>query len=85
MENSNPNKKNICKFLRARNPYGMMEGGDNPWLLLDDANTICWCITSAGAVGPDNGLVSPMQCVEGRSCFVPETIDDGMHGEPPVV
>ncbi len=70
MDKSKPSKISICKFLRARNPYGMMEGGDNPWLLLDDANTICWCINSAGAVGPDNDLVSPTSCKAGRSCFV---------------
>ncbi len=69
MEENKPNKLSICKFLRARNPYGMMEGGDHPWLLLDDANTICWCISSSGAMGPDNGLVSPANCREGRSCF----------------
>jgi len=46
----------------------MMEGGDHAWLLLDDANTICWCINAAGGVGPDNGLVSTKSCVEGRSC-----------------
>lgn len=64
----------ICKYLRARNPYGMMEGGEDPWLLLDDANTICWCIASAGAAGVDNGLVSPKKCIAGRSCFVaPDT------------
>ena len=70
MDNNESNTKGICKFLRARNPYGMMEGGEHPWLLLDDANTICWCINSAGASGPDNGLISPMECKEGRSCFV---------------
>ena len=70
MEDSKPTKDQICKFLRARNPYGMMEGGENPWLHLDDANTICWCIASAGAAGPDNGLVGPMKCREGRTCFV---------------
>ncbi len=75
MEENKPNKNNICKFLRARNSYGMMEGGDQPWLLLDDANTICWCITSAGAMGPDNGLVSPMECKEGRSCFDSQDTD----------
>jgi len=75
MDNSKPSNMSICKFLRARNPYGMMEGGDNPWFLLDDANTICWCINSAGAVGPDNGLVSPMQCTKGRSCFVSQHAD----------
>ena len=75
MEENKPSKKSICKFLRARNPYGMMEGGEQPWLLMDDANTICWCITSAGAMGPDNGLVSPMECKEGRSCFASQDTD----------
>jgi len=76
MEENKPNNLSMCKFLRARNPYGMMEGGDHPWFLLDDANTICWCISSSGAVGPDNGLVSPTNCREGRSCFVPQDADD---------
>ena len=70
MDKAKTNKINICKSLRGRNPFGMMEGGDAPWLLLDDANTICWCISSSAAMGPDNGLVSPKSCVEGRSCFV---------------
>lgn len=69
MDQNNSTKQSICKFLRARNPYGMMEGGDHAWLLLDDANTICWCINSAGGVGPDNGLVSPKKCISGRDCF----------------
>ncbi|HZJ35567.1 MAG TPA: hypothetical protein VFD29_02985 [Gillisia sp.] len=75
MEENKPNKLRICKFLHARNPYGMMEGGDNPWLLLDDANTICWCIVSGG-VGPDNGLVSPTDCRKGRGCFVSRDAGD---------
>ena len=75
MEENKHSKLSICKFLRARNPYGMMEGGDSPWLLLDDANTICWCITSSG-VGPDNGLVSPTNCTERRDCFVSQDADD---------
>ncbi len=70
MKEIKPIKGKICKYLRARNPYGMMEGGENPWLLLDDANTISWCIASSGAAGPDNGLVGPEKCVAGRSCFV---------------
>ncbi len=70
MENKDVDTKRICKFLRARNPYGMMEGGDHPWLLLDDANTTCWCINSAGAMGPDGGLVSPKHCRDNRGCFV---------------
>ena len=70
MEETKSDKKDICKSLRARNPYGMMEGGENPWLLLDDANTICWCISTGGAIGPDDGVVSPKHCLTSRSCFV---------------
>ena len=81
MKEVKPVEHKICKFLRARNPYGMMEGGDHPWLLLDDANTISWCILSAGAAGPDNGLVGPLKCVEGRSCFVPQDPDTDQPAE----
>ncbi len=60
-----------CRFLKARSPYGLTEGGDNPWYLLDESNTICWCVKSVNGVGPDNGMVTPNKCVEGRGCFVP--------------
>jgi hypothetical protein len=59
----------FCRFLRAKNPYGKLEGGDNPWLLKDDANSIYRCILSTSGAGPDNGLVAPNCCVSGRSCF----------------
>lgn len=59
----------LCKNLRARNPYGMSEGGENPWYLLDDANTIFWCIRGSGGTGPDNGLVHSGSCQSGRRCF----------------
>lgn len=61
--------EHLCKYLRARNPFGMMEGGEHPWWLMDDANTIFWCINSAGAAGPDNGLVGPKSCQPGRACY----------------
>jgi len=65
-----PLENKFCKYLKAKSPYGPVEGGDNPWFLLDQANTICWCIKSAGGAGPDNGLVSPGACLAGRKCFV---------------
>ncbi len=58
-----------CKFLRAKNPYGTLEGGENPWQIPYESNTICWCVKSSTGFGPDNGLVSPQQCTKGRSCF----------------
>lgn len=64
-----PINNKFCKYLKAKSPYGPVEGGDNPWYLLDRANTICWCIKSAGGAGPDNGLVDPSACVPGRKCY----------------
>lgn len=64
-----PDDTKYCRFLRAKNPYGRLEGGGNTWLLHDDSNTICWCIKSSGAAGPDNGLVAPGNCVPGRRCY----------------
>ena len=64
-----PLENNFCQFLKAKSPYGPLEGGDNPWYLLDQSNTICWCVKSMSGVGPDNGLVSPDNCGPGRKCY----------------
>ena len=69
MQKIKPVNTKFCRFLRAKNPYGTLEGGENPWFMLDDANTTVWCVKASGPVGPDNGLVDPPRCVKGRSCF----------------
>jgi hypothetical protein len=69
MEKINISNTQFCKYLRAKNGYGGAEGGENAWYLLDNANTICWCIKSVSGAGPDNGLVDPPLCVSGRACY----------------
>ena len=64
-----PLENNFCKYLKAKSPYGPVEGGDDPWYLLDQPNTICWCVKSLTGTGPDNGLVSAGTCVPGRKCY----------------
>lgn len=59
----------FCRFLRAKNAYGRLEGGDNPWLMKDDPNSIFRCIKSTNGAGPDGGLVAPACCVAGRRCY----------------
>lgn len=68
MNNSNSVNKPICRFLKAKNSFGMLEEGNN-WRGVDDPNTSFWCIKSSGPVGPDNGVVGSKHCVEGRKCF----------------
>jgi len=65
-----PQKKKVfCRFLKAKNSFGMLEGGDNHWFEIADASTQFWCVKSTGGAGPDNDFVSPGKCVKGRICF----------------
>ncbi len=47
----------------------MLEGGDNQWFGIDDANTQFWCLKSTGGAGPDGKLISPESCIKGRMCY----------------
>ena len=69
MKRVKPTDTNFCRFLKAKNPFGNLEGGANDWYVYDDANTIYWCVKSLGAGGPDNGPVEPGMCVLGRKCY----------------
>jgi hypothetical protein len=69
MKSVKPVDAKFCRFLKAKNPFGTIEGGDNDWYVMEDANTIYWCVKSMGAGGPDNGPVDPRLCVSGRKCY----------------
>lgn len=58
-----------CKFLRAKNAYGTMEGGDSPFLPLDEGTTSYWCLKTCSPVGPDNNFVHTQKCSGNRMCF----------------
>jgi len=59
-----------CGYLRARNHFGVDEGGENPWYDIYDSNTICVCVKTMAPAGPDNSLVDVAFCREGRTCYV---------------
>ncbi len=69
MNKTDSNKPTICRFLKAKNSFGMLEGGDNQWFGIEDPNATYWCNKTAGAMGSDNGFVGPKICVEGRKCY----------------
>jgi hypothetical protein len=67
---SNPKTKDLpCRYLRAKNSFGMLEVGGKSWSGVDDPNAQYWCVRTAGAIGPDNGIVSARVCRFGRKCF----------------
>jgi len=59
----------ICRYLKAKNSFGMLEGGEIQWSGIDDANTQFWCVKTGDAIGPDDGLAGASECVPGRKCF----------------
>lgn len=69
--NNLENKSNSppCRYIKAKNSFGLLEGAEN-WSGIEDPNATYWCNKSAGPVGPDNGIVGPGTCIDGRRCFL---------------
>ena len=67
----------ICRLLRAKTGYGTLEGGENPWLLLDTSTTVYCCLRTMASYEPDDGLAHSDGCRAGRSCFAPPREDVG--------
>ena len=64
-----------CKFLRAKNGYGTMEGGDSPFLPTDYGTTYYWCVQTCSPVGPDDQPAYTDCCTEERLCFTEMRIE----------
>lgn len=69
MNQPSPPKTSPCRFLKAKNSFGMVESGEH-WHGIEDPSASYWCVKSSGPVGPDNGMVGPKQCITGRKCFI---------------
>jgi len=63
--------KKYCRYLKAKNAFGTLEGGNSPAFVVEDANSICWCVKTMNPMGPDNGPVDPLRCTEKRRCYAP--------------
>ena len=70
MDKPHLKEKLVCRYLKSKNSFGMLEGGDR-WSGIEDPNATFWCIKTSGPVGPDNNLVGSKYCKEGRKCFIP--------------
>ena len=69
MPEKDKDSKTICRHLRSRNSFGMMEGGGNPWHDIEDPNAVFWCNLTSGPFGPDNKICDTRRCKPGRKCF----------------
>ena len=58
----------ICYRIRSKGA-GVVYGDPVTWKAGYMATAIFWCLTTADAIGPDDGFVHPHVCVGGRVCF----------------
>ncbi|HQU58315.1 MAG: hypothetical protein KDD02_01085 [Phaeodactylibacter sp.] len=62
--------KAYCRYLRAKNAFGTMEGGGRPFLPEDPGTTTYWCIRTMGPAGPDGRLAHISTCTQAeRPCY----------------
>jgi hypothetical protein len=58
-----------CRRLRSKGA-GVVYGDAVTWEAGYASTATFWCLTTADAIGPDDGFVHPHVCVDGRPCFV---------------
>lgn len=64
-----PNQE-YCRYLRGKNAFGTLEGGEHPFRFYETNTTTYWCIRSMAAYGPDGGVAHITTCGNAeRSCF----------------
>ena len=58
----------VCPRLRSKGA-GIVYGNPVTWEAGYASTAIFWCLTTADAIGPDDGFVHPHVCLSGRACF----------------
>ena len=58
----------VCCRLRSKGA-GVVYGEPVRWENGFYPSAVFWCLTTADAVGPDDGYAHPHVCVAGRECF----------------
>jgi hypothetical protein len=57
----------VCRFLRKKSYY---TADKNETTLTEAAPARqFWCVRSAAAMGPDDRVVGPLDCIQERACF----------------
>ncbi len=62
-------QESICRFLRAKNGYGTLEGGELPFVTSDTVTTVYRCLCTGEPFGPDDELAHIELCKMTRACF----------------
>ena len=58
----------FCGALRSKK-FFMLDGLATEAQQYLDESQHCWCGQTQQVVGPDGGIVLPLRCVPGRSCY----------------
>ena len=60
----------VCRYLRTKQVSGtVIDGVVFPWEAGENTEACYRCLATQSPVGPDDRIVHPHECREGRSCF----------------
>ncbi|HEY7088455.1 MAG TPA: hypothetical protein VH518_10225 [Tepidisphaeraceae bacterium] len=61
----------VCKKLRTKTAFGLYDGDPDheAWELGHSITAVYWCLCTMQTAGPDDQLVHPENCREGRTCY----------------
>ena len=58
----------VCRFIRTKTAFGNSVG-NTPWQTGASSTAVYWCLQTMGSSGPDDQLVHPQSCCDGRGCY----------------
>jgi hypothetical protein len=63
----------VCRRVRSKGTPGVRYDAAVEWETGFESTATFWCVSTGECVGPDDDLVHPHVCGEGRVCFRPPT------------
>jgi hypothetical protein len=63
----------VCRRVRSKGTPGVRYDAAVAWETGFVSTATFWCVSTGECVGPDDDLVHPHACGEGRVCFRPPT------------
>lgn len=67
----------VCRRVRSKGEPGVQYDDAVSWDVGFVSTATFWCVATGESVGPDDALVHPHACGEGRVCFRPPVDDAG--------
>jgi hypothetical protein len=61
----------VCTMIRTKTAFAIFDANDEQasWEAGESTTAIYWCLCTMQTAGPDDALVHPQSCRQGRTCY----------------